>query len=91
MVIRITEQMLVYKPYSSHNHVVTSQAPSHLIVYTGVALGLHEYQYHVPDPACQLSPYPTRESAAKDTQLPLAMLTRLVKDRVKPRLEQEGV
>ncbi|WP_244403851.1 PaREP1 family protein [Pyrolobus fumarii] len=61
----------------------------HLSSYTAMALNLHSYQYHGPDPSGEFSPYPTRESAAKDILLLLVALVELVEGRVKPRLEKE--
>jgi hypothetical protein len=54
--------------------------------WTAVALDLHEYQYHGPDPDMALSKYTTRESAAADALLLLKELARRVealKGRVK--------
>ena len=45
---------------------------------TALALDLHEYQYHGPDPDMALSKYTTRESAAADVLLLLKELTRRV-------------
>jgi hypothetical protein len=53
---------------------------------TALALDLHEYQYHGPDPDMALSKYTTRESAAADVLLLLKELARRVealKGRVK--------
>ena len=58
--------------------------------YTSTALALHDYQYNGPDPAAEITPYPTRESAAKDTLLLLKVLTELIETRVKPRLVERG-
>lgn len=46
--------------------------------WTAVALDLHEYQYHGPDPDMALSKYTTRESAAADVMLLLKELARRV-------------
>ena len=54
--------------------------------WTAVALDLHEYQYHGPDPDMALSKYTTRKSAAADVLLLLKELARRVetlKGRVK--------
>jgi len=54
--------------------------------WTAVALDLHEYQYHGPDPDMALSKYATRQSAAADVLLLLKELARRVevlKSRVK--------
>jgi hypothetical protein len=54
--------------------------------WTAVALDLHDYQYHGPDPDAVLSKYATRQSAAADVLLLLKELTRRVetlKSRVK--------
>ena len=53
---------------------------------TALALDLHEYQYHGPDPDMALSKYTTRKSAAADVLLLLKELARRVetlKGRVK--------
>jgi len=46
--------------------------------WTAVALDLHEYQYHGPDPDMALSKYATRESAAADVVELLQELLRRV-------------
>jgi hypothetical protein len=46
--------------------------------WTAVALDLHDYQHHGPDPDTALSKYTTRESAAADVLLLLKELTRRV-------------
>jgi hypothetical protein len=46
--------------------------------WTAVALDLHDYQYHGPDPDMALSKYATRQSAAADVLLLLKELTRRV-------------
>ena len=54
--------------------------------WTAVALDLHDYQYHGPDPDMALSKYTTRESAAADVLLLLKELAKRVealKGRVK--------
>ena len=54
--------------------------------WTAVALDLHDYQYHGPDPDTALSKYATRQSAAADVLLLLKELLRRVealKGRVK--------
>jgi hypothetical protein len=59
---------------------------------TALALDLHEYQYHGPDPDMALSKYTTRESAAADALLLLKELTRRVealRGRVKRTEELE--
>ncbi len=45
---------------------------------TALALDLHEYQYHGPDPSGELSKYATRESAAADVVELLQELLRRV-------------
>jgi hypothetical protein len=45
---------------------------------TALALDLHEYQYHGPDPDMALSKYATRESAAADAVELLQELTRRI-------------
>ena len=57
---------------------------------TDKALDLHDYQYHGPDPAGELSKHPDRGEAARDTLYLLARLAALVEERVKPRLEEAG-
>jgi hypothetical protein len=54
--------------------------------WTAVALDLHDYQHHGPDPDTALSKYATRQSAAADVLLLLKELARRVetlKSRVK--------
>jgi Archaeal PaREP1/PaREP8 family. len=54
--------------------------------WTAVALDLHEYQYHGPDPDMALSKYTTRKSAAADALLLLKELARraeALKGRIK--------
>jgi hypothetical protein len=54
--------------------------------WTAVALDLHDYQYHGPDPDMALSKYATRQSAAADVLLLLKELARHVetlKGRIK--------
>jgi hypothetical protein len=46
--------------------------------WTAVALDLHDYQYHGPDPDMALSKYATRQSAPADVLLLLKELTRRV-------------
>ncbi len=46
--------------------------------WTAVALDLHDYQYHGPDPDMALSKYATRKSAAADVLLLLKELARRV-------------
>ena len=58
--------------------------------YTSLALDLHDYQYHGPDPDLELSKYRSREEAAYDIQVLLAEIARITGERVKPRLEKEG-
>jgi hypothetical protein len=54
--------------------------------WTAVALDLHDYQYHGPDPDMALSKYTTRKSAAADVLLLLKELAKraeALKSRVK--------
>ncbi|MFZ8807285.1 MAG: PaREP1 family protein [Pyrobaculum sp.] len=54
--------------------------------WTAVALDLHDYQYHGPDPDMALSKYATRESAAADMVELLQELTKRIetlKGRIK--------
>jgi len=57
-----------------------------ITAWTAVALDLHEYQYHGPDPDMALSKYATRESAAADVVELIQELTKRIetlKGRVK--------
>jgi hypothetical protein len=57
-----------------------------ITAWTAVALDLHDYQYHGPDPSGELSKYTTRESAAADVVELIQELTRCIetlKGRVK--------
>ena len=49
-----------------------------ITAWTAVALDLHDYQYHGPDPDMALSKYTTRESAAADVVELLQVLVRRV-------------
>ena len=49
-----------------------------ILFVTALALDLHDYQYHGPDPDMALSKYTTRKSAAADVLLLLKELTRRV-------------
>ena len=61
-----------------------------LSAYTALALDLHDYQYHGPDPDLELSKYRSRGEAAYDIQVLLAEIARITEERVKPRLEKAG-
>jgi hypothetical protein len=57
-----------------------------ITAWTAVALDLHDYQYHGPDPDMALSKYTTRESAAADVVELIQELTKRIetlKGRVK--------
>jgi len=57
-----------------------------ITAWTAVALDLHDYQYHGPDPDMALSKYTTRESAAADMVELLQELTKRIetlKGRIK--------
>jgi hypothetical protein len=57
-----------------------------ITAWTAVALDLHDYQYHGPDPDMALSKYATRESAAADMLELLQELTKRIetlKGRIK--------
>ncbi len=57
-----------------------------ITAWTAVALDLHDYQYHGPDPDMALSKYATRESAAADVVELLQELTKRIetlKGRIK--------
>ena len=58
---------------------------------TSMARELHSYQYNGPDPAGELSGYPSRESAATDIILLLEQLTSIIEGRVKSKLEDKGL
>jgi hypothetical protein len=51
-----------------------------ITAWTAVALDLHDYQYHGPDPDMALSKYATRESAAADMVELLQELTKRVEE-----------
>ena len=61
-----------------------------IYAYTSVALDLHDYQYHGPDPDTEVSKYRDRMEAATDTILLTGTLVELVEEKLKPRLEQAG-
>jgi hypothetical protein len=56
-----------------------------ITAWTAVALDLHEYQYHGPDPDMALSKYATRESAADVVELIQELIRRIeaLKGRVR--------
>jgi len=55
--------------------------------YTAIALLLHDYQYHGPDPSGELSKYATRGEAARDILYLLGRLADTV-EHLKPRLKE---
>lgn len=57
---------------------------------TSTALDLHDYQYHGPDPAAELSKYTSPEEAARDILYLLEKLAEIAEKRVKPRLREAG-
>jgi thermostable 8-oxoguanine DNA glycosylase len=57
-----------------------------ITAWTAVALDLHDYQYHGPDPDMALSKYTTRESAAADVVELLQELTKRI-DALKGRVK----
>jgi len=57
--------------------------------YTSIALDLHDYQYHGPDPDLALSKYRGREEAAQDILYVIKRLVEIIEEQVKPRLEEE--
>jgi len=62
-----------------------------IIQATSMALDLHDYQYHGPDPDLELSKYRSKREAAKDTLLLLQSIVELVEGRLRQRLVQAGV
>ncbi len=61
---------------------------SHLTAYTHLALNLHDYQYHGPDPDMELSKYRSRHEAAQDIQKLLRELEKTI-ENLKPKLEEK--
>jgi len=57
-----------------------------ITAWTAVALDLHDYQYHGPDPDMALSKYTTRESAAADMVELLQELTKRI-ETLKKRIK----
>ena len=57
---------------------------------TDVALNLHDYQYHGPDPDLALSRYRRREEAAADILYLLDKLAKITEEHVKPKLLEAG-
>ena len=62
----------------------------HYSAYTAVALDLHDYQYHGPDPDLEFSKYSSPEEAVSDTLRLLRRIVEIVRERVKHRLENRG-
>ncbi len=60
------------------------------LAYTSVALDLHDYQYHGPDPEAELSKYASREEAAEAIAYLVRAILEVV-ERLKPRLVEAGV
>jgi hypothetical protein len=60
-----------------------------ITAWTAVALDLHEYQYHGPDPDMALSKYTTRESAAADAVELIQELTKRI-ETLKGRVKWSG-
>ncbi|ABL88670.1 PaREP1 domain containing protein [Pyrobaculum islandicum DSM 4184] len=60
-----------------------------VLPYTAVALDLHDYQYHGPDPDAALSKYTSREEAARDVVALLRELARRV-EAVRARVKWTG-
>ncbi len=58
--------------------------------YTAIALDLHDYQYHGPDPDAELSKYTSRGEAAKDIVYVARRIVELIEGRVKPLLDARG-
>ena len=63
---------------------------NHFSLYTDRALLLHDYQYHGPDPAGELSKYPSESDAVEDILSLLQELLRIATARAKPRLTEAG-
>ena len=73
------------KPLS---RLVEKAGYSYFSLHTDRALDLHDYQYHGPDPAGELSKYPSESDAVEDIFSLLQELLRIVTARVRPRLEE---
>ena len=56
---------------------------------TSMALDLHDYHYHGPDPEAELSKYTRGEEAAKDIVLLVRTITELVEKKLKPVLGEK--
>ncbi len=61
-----------------------------LVAYTAIALDLHDYQHHGPDPDLELSKYRDRLEAVYDIEALLRELLRTTKQYLKPQLEKRG-
>jgi len=57
---------------------------------TDKALGLHDYQYHGPDPDLELSKYTSRSEAAYDIRVLVAELAKIVEKYAKPALQRSS-
>lgn len=62
-----------------------------IAAYTAVALDLHDYQYHGPDPSGELSKYPDYQEAIEDIKDILWILVGLVEEKAKPKLQKASM
>ncbi len=56
---------------------------------TSIALDLHDYQYHGPDPDAELSKYRGREEAARDIVYLAEKIMGIVEEHIRPILEEK--
>ncbi len=69
------------------SHLLEEAGYRGFTAYTVLALDLHDYQYHGPDPDMELSKYPNCSEVAKDILYVLERLEEIVVKHVKPKLE----
>jgi hypothetical protein len=75
------------KPLSK---LVEGAGYTYFSLYTAIALDLHDYQYHGPDPSGELSKYPSEEDAVDDIATLLQELHRIISSQAKKLLEKAG-